>query len=134
MARYSIPLVILGLVAEPVVAHAQAASSAAGIIAAPPDPLGALAARQRAENARCGNDDPDGVVVCGRVRRGGGGYRVPRQPEPGARVRLVAGEPPSGAGAVGAGGCLRLCLQPVTINLLDPGAIARGIDRILGGD
>jgi hypothetical protein len=133
MARYRIPLVILGLVAAPMVAQAQAAPPVAGIIAAPPDPLGALAARQRAENARCGNDDPDGVVVCGRVRRGGG-YRVPWEPEPGARVRLVAGEPPSGAGAMGAGGCLRLCLQPVTINLLDPGAIARGIDRILSGD
>jgi hypothetical protein len=134
MARHRIPLAILAVIAWPAVAQAQAESAAVGIIPAPPDPLGTLAARQRAENARCGNDDPDGVVVCGRVRRVGGGYRVPWQPEPGARVRLVAGEPPSGAGAMGAGGCLRLCLQPVMINLLDPRAIARGIDRILGGD
>ena len=76
----------------------------------------------------------DEIVVCGRPVQGGGGYRVPWAPEPGARVRLIAGEPPSATGAMGAGGCLRLCEQPVMLNLLDPGSIARGLDRILGGD
>ena len=36
--------------------------------------------------------------------------------------------------AMSADRCLRLCEQPVMFNLLDPGSIARGIDRILGGN
>jgi hypothetical protein len=46
-------------------------------------------------------------------------------------VRLIAGEAPSAMAAMGAGGCLRLCEQPVMINLLDPGSIIRGLDHIL---
>jgi hypothetical protein len=104
------------------------------IIAAPPDPLGDIAARRRADEPRCPLGGDDAIVVCGRVVRGGDGYRVPYQPEPGARVHLIAGEVPSGMAAMGADSCLRFCYQPVMINLLDPRSIARGIDRILGGD
>jgi hypothetical protein len=49
-------------------------------------------------------------------------------------VRLIAGEAPSAMAAMGADYCTRLCNQPLTINLLDPGSIGRGIDRILAGD
>jgi hypothetical protein len=110
------------------------AQAPAGLIQAPADPLGDLAARRLAEEERCRDAVVDSIVVCGRLARAGGGYRIPYEPEPGARVHLVAGEAPSGAAAMGAGGCLRLCHQPVAINLLDPGSIARGLDRILGGD
>lgn len=104
---------------------------ATGIIAAPPDPLGDIAALRRMEEERCQRGTLDTVTVCGRPVRRGGGYRVPHQPEPGARVRLIAGEPASPMAAMGADGCLRLCEQPVMINLLDPGSIIRGLDRIL---
>lgn len=60
-------------------------------------------------------DDPDNVVVCGRRPRAGGpgDYRVP----PSVRG---PGEAASGSGleAMGAGGCLRLCPQPVVLPLL----------------
>ena len=102
-----------------------------GIIAAPPDPLGDLAARRPADEERCRSGVADSVIVCGRLVQGGGGYRIPYQPEPGARVRLVAGEAPSAMAAMGADSCLRLCEQPVMFNLLDPGSIIRGLDRIL---
>jgi hypothetical protein len=50
-------------------------------------------------------------------------------------VRLIAGEAPSATGAmVAADDCMRLCEQPVMVNLLDPRSIARGIDRILSGN
>ncbi len=120
--------------ASPAQAPAAPASAASGIIAAPPDPLGDIAARRRLDDERCQGGSIDSIIVCGRLVRGGGGYRVPYRPEPGARVRLIAGEAPSAMAAMGAGGCLRLCYQPVMINLLDPRAILRGIDRILGGD
>jgi hypothetical protein len=49
--------------------------------------------------------DAQEIVVCGQVSRD---YRVPYEPEPGARV---AGEG-SGAAALG---CLRMCPQPVDV-------------------
>ena len=109
-------------------------SASSGIVAAPPDPLGDLAARQREDEERCQRGAADAIVVCGRLVRRGAGYRIPWEPEPGARVRLVAGEAPSAMAAMGADRCLRLCYQPVMINLLDPGSIVRGLDRILGGN
>jgi hypothetical protein len=112
-------------------ATAQVRPVSTAIIVAPPDPLGDLAARRQVDADRCRDGGSDAIVVCGRPLRGGGGYRIPYQPEPGARVRLVAGEVPSGMAARGADSCLRLCYQPVMINLLDPGSIARGLDRIL---
>jgi hypothetical protein len=104
---------------------------AQGIIAAPPDPLGDIAARRLAEEERCQRGGVDIIIVCGRLVQGNGGYRVPYRPEPGARTRLIAGEAPSAVAAMGADHCLRLCQQPVMINLLDPGSIIRGLDRIL---
>jgi hypothetical protein len=128
-------LALLALLAAPWPAVVQAqALVGGGIVIAPPDPLGAIAARQRAEEERCRNGGPDAIVVCGRLARGGGGYRIPWVPEPGARIRLTAGEAPSATAAMGADRCLRLCEQPIMINILDPRAIARGIDHILSGD
>ena len=127
-------LVALIGAASPCVAQSPAAPIASSIIAAPPDPLGDLAARRRIEEARCRIGEDEGIVVCGRLVRGGGGYRVPYRPEPGERVRLIAGELPSAMAAMTADHCIRLCLQPITIDLLHPSTIARGIDRILGGD
>jgi hypothetical protein len=126
-----LPCLFLSL---PAAAQVPSAPVAAGIVAAPPDPLGDLAARQRRDQEGCSDGAMDSIVVCGRLARGGGGYRIPYRPEPGARVHLIAGEAPSAMGAMNAGGCLRLCEQPVMFNLLDPGSIARGLDRILGGD
>lgn len=120
--------------ASPCVAQSSAAPVASSIVAAPPNPLGDLAARRLADEARCRDGGGDAIVVCGRLVRGGGGYRVPYEPEPGARVRLIAGEQPSGMAAMGADACLRLCERPVMINLLDPGSIIRGLDRILSGN
>lgn len=118
----------------PLPAIAQAPVSSM-ILTAPPDPLGDIAARARTAEERCRDADPDSIVVCGRLVRGGEGYRVPYEPEPGARVHLVAGEAPSATGAMGAGGCLRLCHQPVTIDLIGAArAIGRGIDRLLHPD
>ena len=107
--------------ASPAVAQTPAAPVASGIIAAPPDPLGEIAARRREEQERCRTGALDTVIVCGRLAQGGDGYRVPWRPEPGARVRPIAGEAPSAMAAMGADRCLRLCYQPVMINLLDPG-------------
>ena len=115
-------------------AAAQVPPAPAAIIAAPPDPLGDLARRRHLDEARCRDSDSEAIVVCGRIVLGGGGYRIPYRPEPGARVRLIAGEVPSGMSAMGADSCLRLCYQPVMINLLDPGSIVRGLDHILGGN
>jgi hypothetical protein len=120
--------------ASPAAAQAPGVPVPSGIIAAPPDPLGDIAEQRRADEERCRRGAGDAILVCGRLAQGGGGYRIPYEPEPGARVRLTAGEPPSAMAAMGAGGCLRLCEQPVMINLLDPGSIVRGLDRILGGD
>ena len=116
----------------------RAAGSA--IIPAPPDPLGDLAARRAvAERADCRRGAlADAIVVCGRAVAGAG-YRIPWEPEAGARVRLIAGEAPSAMTAMGAGGCLRLCQQPLMINLIGGdrsivNAIGRGIERLLHPD
>ena len=130
--RFSRLLTVLALLGPALPAAAQVPTPMpSGIIAAPPDPLGDLAARRQADEERCRSGVADSVIVCGRLVQGGGGYRIPYQPEPGARVRLVAGEAPSAMAAMGADSCLRLCEQPVMFNLLDPGSIIRGLDRIL---
>ena len=125
---------------------AGAAPAPTAIVAAPADPLGALAAVRRAAAFRgiyeqdCDRDAVTGeIVVCGRRRRVGGGMRIPYVPEPGTPVRLVAGEAPGGVAAMGADGCLRLCQQPLSIDLIggDRGivnAIGRGIERLLHPD
>jgi hypothetical protein len=119
-------------------ASSPAGLAAPAIIPAPPDPLGDLAVRRALADpadAACRRGAlPDVIVVCGRVVAGGG-YRVPWEPEPGARVRLIAGEAPSAMAAMGADRCIRLCLQPL---IVDVGSavrgLARGIDRILHPD
>ena len=120
--------------ALPALAQPDAPPRAQAIIAAPPDPLGDLAARRRIDRQRCLPGEDDDIIVCGRLARRGDGYRVPYRPEPGARARLIAGEQPSATGAMGADRCIRLCLQPIMIDLLHPSTIARGIDRILSGE
>lgn len=131
------PLAILLLAASlPAPAMAEPAPARARtIIPAPPDPLGDLAARHAAAEAACRRAGlADQIIVCGRPARGGG-YRIPWVPEPGARVRLVAGEAPSAMAAMGADRCLRLCYQPV---MVDIGAavrtLRRGLDRLLHPD
>lgn len=81
-------------------------------------------------------DDPDNVVVCGRrpAEGGPGDYRVPWAPEPG-RIARLPGEAPSGRDALAADQCLRLCAQPVMIDVGKAlSAIERGIDRLLHPD
>lgn len=115
-----------------------AASAAPGLIAAPPDPLGDIAreaARGGHGSSRCDSDDPASIIVCGRRSAGGpGGYRVPYEPVPG-EVHHIAGELPGGAAAMGADGCLRLCEQPLSVDII--GAVrtlGHGIDRLLHPD
>lgn len=83
---------------------------------------------------RCAPDDGgDAIVVCGRIYNER--YRVPYDPPPGRRRRLIAGEPPSARDAMNAGGCLRLCEQPVTIDIVGAvQALGRGLDRLLHPD
>jgi hypothetical protein len=89
----------------------------------------ALMADSRAVR-RCRRDgDGDDIVVCGRTDDSR--MRVPYEPVPG-EVHHIAGEPPSGTGAMAAGQCLRLCPQPVMVDLIGAvRTIARGLDRLL---
>jgi len=125
---------------------ARGVPPAPAIFAAPADPLGAIEAERQAAALRavyevvfCGRDAATGeIVVCGRRPRGAG-IRVPWEPEPGARIHLIAGEPPGGLAAMGAGGCLRLCPQPLRVDLIGGdrsivNAVGRGIERLLHPD
>jgi hypothetical protein len=71
----------------------------------------------------------DEIVVCG--RSDDSRMRVPYEPVPGARVRLIAGEVPSAMGALNAGGTPRGGGIDV-IGLAK--ALGRGLDRILHPD
>lgn len=72
------------------------------------------------------------IVVCGRADDSG--MRMPYEPVPG-EVRHIAGDLPTGPGALAAGGCLRLCPQPVMIDVIGTiRALSRGLDRILHPD
>ncbi|HEV7658794.1 MAG TPA: hypothetical protein VGO55_03000 [Allosphingosinicella sp.] len=128
----SLALVLLAAASAPAFAQPSV------IIPAPPDPLGDLAMRRALADpadAACRRGAlADAIIVCGRVVAGGG-YRVPWAPEPGARVRLIAGEAPSAMAAMGADRCIRLCLQPLIIDIGSAvRGLARGIDRILHPD
>lgn len=124
---------ILLAAAAPAGAHAAPA-----LLAAPSDPLGDIArdaGRSGRAVSRCDSDDPAGIIVCGR-RRGGAveGYRVPYVPVPG-EVHHIAGDPPTGGDAASADGCLRLCEQPLSIDIIGAArAIGRGIGRLLHPD
>jgi hypothetical protein len=139
MAMRGVPILLLLFAAWPRAAAAApdpAPVRPPAIIPAPPDPLGDLAARQAAADAACRRVGfGDAILVCGRPARSGGGYRIPWVPEPGARVRLVAGEAPSATAAMSAGGCLRLCLEPVRVNIIQAlRTLGRGLDRLLHPD
>ena len=76
---------------------------------------------------------PEEIVVCG--TREDERYRVePSEPVPGERHRLIAGEPPSGAGAL-ADGALSRCTtvgpNPQCTQGLDLFGIAFGIVRLI---
>ena len=79
---------------------------------------------------RCRRDAAgDEIVVCGRTDDSR--MRVPYEPEPGARVRLIAGEVPSAMGALNATASPRGAGIDV-IGLFN--ALERGLDRILHPD
>ena len=131
MTKSRSALIILVFVSCPGAALASAVA-VPSVIAAPSDPLGDVARQAALRGERdCGGGGSDAeVVVCG--RRVGGGWRVPDEPEPGTRLRLTAGELPTGTAAMNAGGCLRLCHQPVMVDVFGAvRAISRGLDRIL---
>jgi len=76
--------------------------------------------------------DSEDIIVCGRADDQS--MRIPYEPEPGA-VHHIAGDLPTGGQAMAAGGCLRLCPQPVMIDVIGTArALARGLDRILHPD
>ena len=75
---------------------------------------------------------PDEVVVCA---RNDAEHRIgPVDPEPGEIPRLVAGEAPSAAGALGAGGCLTRCPNGGLDVIEVVSAVRRGIGRLLDPD
>jgi hypothetical protein len=132
MSRIARILILLAA-AAPAGAHAAPA-----LRTAPPDPLGDIvrdAARSGRAVSRCDSDDPAGIVVCGRrTGRGAEGYRVPYVPVPG-EVHHIAGDLPTGGDAAGADGCLRLCEQPLSVDIIGTArAIGRGIERLLHPD
>lgn len=121
--------------------HGGAAAAAATT------PVGLSQARLTAEQAmdnyrrRFGSDPAcaaggaeDEVVVCGHRELHPDRLPLPIEREPGEVVRHV-GEPGSGGGALGAGGCDRLCEQPITFNPIKAAiAVPKIIRHILHGD
>jgi hypothetical protein len=84
---------------------------------------------------RCprGRSGDDAIIVCGRSDDSRMRLPLGSQPEPGERRRLIAGEPPSAAGALSVGQAC--CAHGGGINLLGvAGALAHGADRILHPD
>ncbi|HKR25716.1 MAG TPA: hypothetical protein VJS15_10685 [Allosphingosinicella sp.] len=104
-------------------------------------PEEAIAAQRTELRAQIRIDCPPGgeeedIVVCGRGRGAGGseGYRIPYVPEAG-RIERLPGEAPTGRDALAADRCLRLCPQPVMINVVGAiRAVERGLERILHPD
>lgn len=79
-------------------------------------------------DARCrAQEDPDDIVVCGRRDPDDAGptsLRVPYEPEPGRRT---PGEP-----KFDGGGCMRLCHQPVQVDVVKVGrGIVKGVKWLL---
>ena len=77
-----------------------------------------LEARGTARERCPAGGDEDDIIVCGR-RDQDARYRIDPAPEPGARRRLIAGEPPGAT--LSDGGCYRSC----------PGSVGIAIDPIL---
>lgn len=87
-------------------------------------------ARSRRRCPRGSNGED--IVVCGRADDQT--MRVPYEPVPG-EVHHVAGDLPTGGEAMAAGGCLRLCSQPVMVDIEQAiRFLARGADRLLHPD
>lgn len=76
--------------------------------------------------------DPDEIVVCG---RNDAEHRIgPIDPEPGEVQRPIAGEVPSAASALNAGGCLTRCPHGGLDVIGIVNAVRRGIGRLLDPD
>lgn len=134
MSRFAHIPIALAAAAMP-----AAVPAAPGLLPAPPDPLGDIA-REAARAGRgaggCAREgDEATVVVCGQRAAGGaGGYRVPYVPVAG-EVHHIAGELRTGGDAMGADGCLRLCEQPLSIDIIGAArTLGRGIGRLLHPD
>jgi hypothetical protein len=115
------------------------ASSPVPAQAADPLTTKPLTAEQALENYRlmfkpivpsgCPKGENGEIVVCAKREKQG----PPFEPTPGVRPGRVAGEAPRGA--VGGFRCLQSCPQPLRVDLIKaPGAIKKGIARILGKD
>jgi hypothetical protein len=111
--------------------HNLPPSSLADLAKEQPGPLGLTGGNRTPCTA---SQDPDEIIVCGDLD--GESQRIgPSEPEPGDRQRLIAGEPPSAAAALGADACFRLCHQPVQVDVIGVArALRRGIGRLLDPD
>ena len=80
------------------------------------------------------SDDPDEIVVCGRQRGAADPNRAPLPigPEPGARI---AGELPTGLASMSADRCLRICHQPIKVDVVKAARFMRSLaERLIEGD
>jgi hypothetical protein len=72
------------------------------------------------------------IVVCGRSGRDPNRSPLPYSPQPGDRVRLLPGEPPSASAALGADRmCFHDCPEPPKGGILN---VVKGVAHILGKD
>ena len=79
-------------------------------------------------------DDPEEIVVCGRRNGAPDPNRAPLPiaPEPGSRI---AGEVPSGLASMSADRCLRLCHQPVMVDVVKAAKFMRTLaERLIEGE
>ena len=89
--------------------------------------------------ARCPRGGPgdDAIIVCARHNDARRRLPLDEPPEPGSPHRLIAGEAPTGAGALAAAAndCVRACYRPVTVPIIPAiRALGRGLDRLLHPD
>jgi len=129
-SRIALPILCAGAAAWPGAALAEAAPATAEDVIAAYDRWYEEVTQGIGGARRCRRDAAgDEIVVCGRTDDAR--MRVPYEPEPGARVRLIAGEVPSAMGALNAdrrpgGGGIDV------IGVVN--ALGRGLDRILHPD
>ena len=79
-------------------------------------------------------EDPEEIVVCGRPSGAPDPNRAPLPigPEPGARI---VGDVPSGRASMSAGGCIKLCPQPVMVDVFKAARFMKNpADRIINGE